>query len=93
MKLHWSSSYKRAFKRTVKMDPDAKQKIITVMEKLSVDPFAMELKTHKLKGILENSWACSAGYDLRIIFNFVKNVETTETEILLIDIGTHDQVY
>jgi len=93
MKLHWSSSYKKAFKRTVKINPDAKQKIITVMEKLSVDPFSMELKTHKLKGILENSWACAVGYDLRIIFNFVKNAETTETEILLIDIGTHDQVY
>jgi len=53
------------------------------MEKLSVDPFSAELKTHKLKGILENSWACAAGYNLRIIFNFVKNVETSETEILL----------
>jgi len=53
------------------------------MEKLSVDPFSAELKTYKLKGILENSWACAAGYNLRIIFNFVKNVETSETEILL----------
>lgn len=93
MKLNWSSSYKRAFKQTVKVHPDTKQKIITVMEKLRIDPFSTELKTHKLKGILENSWACAAGYDLRIIFNFVKNSETTETEILLIDIGTHDQVY
>jgi len=83
MKLHWSSSYKRAFKQTVNVRPDTKQKIITVMEKLSVDPFSAELKTHKLKGILENSWACAAGYNLRIIFNFVKNVETSETEILL----------
>ncbi|PIW98577.1 MAG: type II toxin-antitoxin system mRNA interferase toxin, RelE/StbE family [Ignavibacteria bacterium CG_4_8_14_3_um_filter_37_9] len=83
MKLHWSSSYKRAFKQTVNVRPDTKQKIITVMEKLSVDPFSAELKTYKLKGILENSWACAAGYNLRIIFNFVKNVETSETEILL----------
>jgi len=93
MKLNWSSSYKKAFKRTVKINPDAKQRIINVMEKLSIDPFSFELKTHKLKGILENSWACAAAYDLRIIFNFVKNAETSETEILLIDIGTHDQVY
>jgi mRNA-degrading endonuclease YafQ of YafQ-DinJ toxin-antitoxin module len=49
---------------------DAKQKIITVMEKLSIDPFSLELNTNKLKGILENSWACAAGYDLRIIFYF-----------------------
>ncbi|MCK9212762.1 MAG: type II toxin-antitoxin system mRNA interferase toxin, RelE/StbE family [Ignavibacteriaceae bacterium] len=93
MRLNWSSSYKKAFKKIVRTNPDARQKIVTVMEKLSIDPFSVELKTHKLKGILENSWVCAAGYDLRIIFNFVKNSETSETEILLIDIGTHEQVY
>ena len=93
MNLNWSSSYKRAFKRAVKINPDAKLKIISVMEKLSLDPFSTELKTHKLKGILENSWACTVEYDLRIIFNFVKNSQTSETEILLIDIGSHDHFY
>ena len=51
------------------------------------------LETHKLKGILAGSWACSAGYDLRIIFDFVKEEEQPEDAILLIDIGTHDEVY
>jgi hypothetical protein len=32
-------------------------------------------------------------YDCRIVFDFVDNPETGEEEILLIDIGSHDEVY
>ncbi len=32
-------------------------------------------------------------YDCRIIFDFVNNDNLEEEEILLIDIGTHDEVY
>jgi mRNA-degrading endonuclease YafQ of YafQ-DinJ toxin-antitoxin module len=63
------------------------------MKLLQQDPFLPKLKTHKLKGILEGNWACSVDYDLRIVFDFVKNQVTDETEILLINIGTHDEVY
>lgn len=63
------------------------------MRLLQNDPFHNSLKTHKLKGVLDGSWACSVDYDLRIIFDFVKNPDTKETEILLIDIGSHEEVY
>lgn len=55
------------------------------------DAFHASLRTHKLKGKLEGSWACSAGYDLRIIFEFVE-YEGAET-ILLETVGTHQEVY
>lgn len=32
----------------------------------------MPMLRPKLKGKLEGSWACSAGYDLRTVFEFVK---------------------
>ena len=48
------------------------------------------LKTHKLKGELAGSWACSLGYDLRIVFEFVQH-EGAEA-ILLQTVGTHDEV-
>ena len=51
------------------------------------------LETHKLKGKLLDSWACSIGYDLRIIFDFVKSETQKEEDIFLIGIGTHDEVY
>lgn len=61
------------------------------MKLLETDIFHSSLRTHKLKGKYEGSWACSAAYDLRIIFEFVE-FENDEA-ILLQTIGTHDEVY
>ncbi len=49
------------------------------------------LKTHKLKGKLEGRWACSVAYDLRILFKVVQS-ENIEA-IILLTIGTHDEIY
>jgi len=49
------------------------------------------LKSHKLKGKLAGSWACSAGDDLRVVFQFVK--QGGQEAILLETMGTHDEVY
>lgn len=38
-------------------------------------------------------WACSAGYDLRILFEFVPSPQGGEDDLFLIEIGTHDEVY
>ena len=60
---------------------------------LVVDPFIPQLETHKLKGKLSGSWACKVGYDLRIVFDFVKGEKDREDDILLLALGTHDEVY
>ena len=59
---------------------------------MSENPFAPQLETHKLKGKLSGVWACRVSYDLRILFDFVKN-EEQEDDIFLIEMGTHDEVY
>jgi addiction module RelE/StbE family toxin len=56
------------------------------------DPFDPQLRTHKLKGKLKEVWACSIGYDLRLVFEFVKG-SGKEDDILLIEVGTHEEVY
>jgi len=61
------------------------------LELLAEDANDPRLRTHKLKGESEGSWACSAGYDLRIVFEFVQH-EGSEA-ILLLTVGTHDEVY
>jgi addiction module RelE/StbE family toxin len=86
-----SSSFIRSAKRTVKKDPRLAKDIQVTLELMSENVFHPRLKTHKLKGNLEGSWACSAGYDLRIVFEFVQR-EGTEA-ILLETVGTHDEVY
>ena len=87
-----SSSFKRAFKTLIKRQPDLKLKIEETLKLLATDPYHPSLRTHKLKGKLSGAWACSVQYDCRIVFSFQKS-QTPEEEILLIDIGTHDEVY
>ena len=72
-KLIWSKTFIRAFKRLIKKHPNLREDTEDALRLLVQEPFAPQLETHKLKGKLSGSWACSAGYDLRIIFDFVKN--------------------
>jgi mRNA-degrading endonuclease YafQ of YafQ-DinJ toxin-antitoxin module len=86
-----SSSFLRSARRFIKKNPDSSEDIRAALHLLSEDAFHPSLKTHKLKGKLEGSWPCSAGYDVRIIFEFVQH-EGSEA-ILLEAIGTHQEVY
>jgi addiction module RelE/StbE family toxin len=63
-KLVWSKTFIRAFKRVIKKHPNLREDIEDALRLLVQDPFAPQLETHKLKGKLSGSWACSAGYDL-----------------------------
>jgi mRNA-degrading endonuclease YafQ of YafQ-DinJ toxin-antitoxin module len=58
-----------------------------------IPPPAPPLETHKLKGKLRDSWACDAGYDLRIVFDFIKKQGQGEDDILLLGMGSHEEVY
>ena len=91
--LVWGRSFKRAVKHRLKRRPDLKEKIESVLFKLADDPFDPTLRTHKLKGELADSWACTVEYDCRIVFNFEINPNSGEEEIVLSDIGKHDEVY
>ena len=91
--LVFSSSFKRAFKTTIKRRPELKPKIEEKLRLLAIDPYQPSLRTHKLKGKLSGAWSCTIEYDCRIVFNFERNKQTKEEEIFLIDIGTHDEVY
>ncbi len=91
--LIWSNAFTRSFKRRMRKRPDLHNDIAEALRLLVGNPFALQLETHKLKGKLSGSWACSAGYDLRIVFDFVKTEKGSEDDILLLAIGTHDEVY
>jgi mRNA-degrading endonuclease YafQ of YafQ-DinJ toxin-antitoxin module len=86
-----STAFVRAARRLVKKHPEAGPILQATLESLAEDAFRPALKTHKLKGELAGSWACSAGYDLRIVFEFVQH-EGAEA-ILLQTVGTHEGVY
>ena len=93
MRLVADKSFKRAFKRLVKKNPQLKDKVLGILGILEKDPFTTSLKSHKLTGNLEGYWSCSVSYNCRIIFTFSQDIESEETLIILVDIGSHDEVY
>ena len=86
-----SKAFVRSARRFVQKHPLLGPELQLTLELLAADAFHAQLRTHKLKGKLAGSWVCSAGYDLRIVFQFVKHGE--QEAILLECIGTHDEVY
>ena len=86
-----SPAFGRDLKKWLNSHPDSAASIAQTLEQLSADAAHPTLRTHKLRGPLAGCWACSAGYDLRIVFEFVEH-DGTEA-IVLQSLGTHDQVY
>ncbi|MFW9260612.1 MULTISPECIES: type II toxin-antitoxin system YafQ family toxin [unclassified Nostoc] len=60
---------------------------------MEADVFAPALGTHKLSGKLDGLQSCSCGYDCRVVFSIELDAETNTEAIVLLDIGTHDEVY
>ena len=86
-----SKAFVRSARRFTRKHPQFGPELQLALDLLATDAFHPQLKTHKLKGKLAGSWACSAGYDLRIVFQFVKH--DGQEAILLEGLGTHDEVY
>lgn len=86
-----TTAFIRTARRHLKKHPQAADDLETTFLRLTEDAFDPRLKTHKLKGDLQGVWACSAAYDLRILFEIVQQ-EGAEA-ILLLTLGTHDEVY
>ena len=89
MRLSRTASYERAEKRFFRKHKDLIPKYAEVLKRLEKDPFDPALKTHKLKGKLGKYYACSLTYEFRIVLT----IEVTEDEIILMAIGSHDEVY
>ena len=86
-----SKSFVRSVRRFTRKHPQLAPELELTLQLLAADAFHPQLKTHKLKGELAASWACSAGYDLRIVFQLVKH--KGQDAILLEGVGTHEEVY
>ena len=85
-----TSAYRRELRRYVRKHPREAAQIADVLARLEADAFQPSLKAHKLQGKYAGRWACSGGYDLRIVFVFIL---TDAESIALLTIGTHDDVY
>lgn len=89
--LVWSPAFTRLTRRLLKRHPEIRASLQATLTLLEADAFDPRLHTHKLKGDLSDFLACSAGYDLRILFQLAEYNKVDS--ILLHSIGTHDDVY
>ena len=93
MKLVWSSKFTRSARKLARRKPDLLDDLDAALKQLEADPYHASLRTHKLSGDFDGCWACSAGYDFRIVFEFIRAPKGGEMEIHLLNLGTHDEVY
>lgn len=93
MKLKSTPKFEKAYRKFVRRHPYLQEKIDEALRQITIDLATPALQTHKLSGKLAGLSACSCGYDCRIVFSIEKEPNTNEEFIVLIDIGTHDEVY
>lgn len=88
IELIWDQKFKKSLKKRLGKSDELTEKFKSKIKLFEEDPFNPILRTHKLSGILKEYWAFSIDYNLRVIFKFIDS-----NTALLIDIGTHDEVY
>ena len=79
----------RQARKFFRKHPDLKERFAKIVHDLQVDPLQPHLALHPLSGKLAGLYAVSLTYSYRITVTLT----ITEKEIVLLDIGSHDEVY
>jgi mRNA interferase YafQ len=92
-KLITTPKFNRSLRKFTKRNSELRERVQKTLEQMTEDVFAANLDTHKLGGSLDGINACSCGYDCRVLFSIEQDSETESEVIVLLDVGTHDDVY
>ena len=92
-KLVLTPHFKRAFRRFVRHNPRLQIRIENTLKAMENDLSTVQLEMHNLTGKLHGLKACSCGYDCRIIFCLEKYPNEENEVIILLNIGSHNEVY
>lgn len=84
-----SEQFLRQARKFFSKHPDLKTRFSSVIADLQQDHFQPHLRLHPLTGKLKGCHAISLTYSYRITLTLL----ITENEIILLDIGSHDEVY
>ena len=87
--LVWTNTFSRTARKFLKRNPDLKGEFERTLNQLAEDPAHPKLRLHPLKGKLAGKHAVSLTYSHRIVLV----LEMDEGDIVLLDVGTHDQAY
>ena len=88
-RLIYPESYIRRARKLIKRHPDLIGQYRKTLELLEIDPYHPSLRLHSLKGKLAGLHAVSINISYRISLELV----ISEQEIVLVNIGSHDEVY
>jgi addiction module RelE/StbE family toxin len=87
--LVWTAHFTRAAKKFSKRHPELRKKLAGTLRDLEKDPFQPHLDYHHLGGKQAGIQAVSITESYRITMTVI----ITKKEIILLDIGSHDEVY
>ena len=79
----------RRARKFLKKHPELKERFTQIIDDLTQDPFASHLAYHHLGGKLKGVQAISITDSYRITLT----VAISNQEIILLDVGSHDEVY
>ncbi len=85
----YPESYIRRARRFLKKHPDLTRQYQKTLELLEINPFHPSLRLHPLKGRLAGLHAVSISVSYRITLEFI----IQEKEIILVHVGSHEEVY
>ena len=88
-KLVFPESYIRRARRFLKKHPEIHGQYRKALELLELNPYHPSLRLHRLQGNLSGLSSVSINISYRIVLELIID----GNEILLINIGKHDQVY
>jgi mRNA-degrading endonuclease YafQ of YafQ-DinJ toxin-antitoxin module len=81
--------FERRARKFLRKHPDLRPVLRDTLDQLSLDPFKPRLKLHALGGTLAGVQGVSLTHSYRITLT----LRITQQEIVLLDVGTHDEVY
>mgnify|MGYP001181276918 CR=1 FL=1 len=87
--LSWTRTFLNTLRKFLRCHPDLEGVVADVLRQLEEDPYAPRLKLHALKGKHRDKHAVSLTYSYRIVLI----LRITQSEVVLLDIGSHDEVY
>lgn len=84
-----TNHFDRQLARFIRQHADLKPKIARLLRDLESDPFQPQVRFHALSGELRGLYAVSLTYAYRVTIT----IDFDNQEIVLLDIGSHEDVY
>lgn len=88
-KIIFTDSYKKRAKKFSRQHPELKEQYKKTLQLLSLKPEHPSLRLHALQGKLKGLHSVSINTSYRITLEFL----ISDKQIILINVGSHDQAY